>query len=126
MEDIYIAATENSPKVILSYNEGLIEFEGKCYPENTFDFFDPIMSWLTAYFDGNSAFYTKINIKLTYFNSATTQVLFDIFDTVQDGTYSNLEIYWYYDAEDETGLEDFEDYSAEFPDLNIQSLTYGV
>jgi len=124
MESIFIDKTENSPKVVLDYENGLIELEGKCYPENTFDFFEPLIEWLEEYFKENTKEKTVVNMKLTYFNSATTQSLFDIFDLMQDGECNNLEINWFYDANNENGLEDYEDYSDEFEDLNIKSVAY--
>jgi len=124
MKNIFIKKTENSPKIILDADNGLIEFEGKCYPENTFDFFEPLIEWLEEYFDGNTKEKTVVNMKLTYFNSATTQSLFDIFDLMQDGDYNDLEINWFYDAKNENGLEDFEDYSDEFEELNIKAVAF--
>lgn len=124
MQDIHLQTTDNSPEVILSYTDGLIELGGKSYPENTFEFYEPIIDWLKEYFDGYARDITIINIKLTYFNSATTQILFDILDVVSEGTKDELIFNWYYDAQNENGLEDYEDFSQEFEDLNIQAIAY--
>lgn len=124
MQDINIEKTNNSPKVIFDYTNGLIEFEGKSYPENTFDFYKPLLAWLSEYFAGKCQENTIVNLKLTYFNSATTQVLFDILDLIQDGKYKEVVVNWYYDSKNENGIEDYEDYSDEFPDLNIQAIPY--
>ena len=124
MENLYIESKENSPKVVFDYEKGLIELEGKCYPENTFDFFEPLTDWLESYFNGNSQEKTIVNLKLTYFNSATTQSLFDIFDLIQDGEYNDLEVNWFYDSKNENGLDDYEDYSDEFEELNIKAIAY--
>ena len=124
MENIYIDKTDNSPQIIFDYENGLIELIGKSYPENTFDFYKPLQTWIEEYFSGKAQENTIINIKLTYFNSATTQILFDIFDTVQDGKYNELHIQWFYDSNNENGLEDFEDYSEEFESLNMQAIAY--
>jgi hypothetical protein len=124
MDNLSIEQGENSPKVILNANEGFIEFEGKSYPENTFEFYEPVVEWLNGYFDGNAQEKTTINFKLTYFNSATTQIFFDIFDVIQEGEYNELEINWFYDGSDESNLEDYEDYADEFPDLNIKAVEF--
>lgn len=126
MQNINIKQTDNSPKIILDYDNGLIEFKGKSYPENTFEFFEPIIDWLKEYFEGNEKDITTINIKLTYFNSATTQVLFDIFDVINEDSKKELLCNWYYDANNEDGLEDYEDFSDEFELLNIQATPYKV
>lgn len=122
MENINIEKSDNSPKVIMDAQKGFIEFDGKSYPENTFEFYEPILEWLKEYFTNKKE--TIVNIKLTYFNSATTQILFDILDVIQDSQHKSVNINWYYDSEDEHGMEDFEDYSDEFPDLNINAIAF--
>jgi len=124
MENMNISATDNSPIVTLDSENGIIEFEGKCHPENTFEFFAPILEWLETYFDGNAQENTIINFKLGYFNSVTTQTIFDIFDLILEGTYNNLEVNWYYDKSSKSAYADYEDFSEEFEDLNIKAVPY--
>jgi len=124
MGNLKLELTDNSPKVILDSDKGLIEFEGNSYPENTFEFYEPIDKWLKNYFDGNTADKTIVNFKLTYFNSSTTQIIFDIFDIICEGDYKELEVNWFYDSKNKNGYEDYEDYSDEFPDLNIKAVAY--
>ena len=122
MENIFIEEKENSPKVILDNVQNLIELDGKSYPENTFEFYEPILEWLKEYFIEDKQ--TIVNIKLTYFNSATTQILFDILDVIADSENKNVQINWYYDSTDEHGLDDYEDYSEEFSDLHIKAVAF--
>ena len=124
MKNISINKTDNTPEVILDYTQGLIEFDGKSYPENTFDFYKPLLEWMKEYFDGKCQNTTTVNIKLTYFNSGTAQTLFDILDIVAEGTCEDLVVNWYYDADNENALEDYEDFSCEFEDLKIQAIAY--
>ena len=123
MQMLHIDASDNSPEVILDGEKGYLLFDGKCYPENTFDFFEPILNWIESYFKEHYKENSVVDIKLTYFNSATTQILFDILDIFQDSGVKDLQINWYYDVDNENGLEDYEDFSEEFPELNIQAVT---
>ncbi|CAA6813291.1 MAG: Unknown protein [uncultured Sulfurovum sp.] len=126
MDNILLEATDNSPKVIMDKDKGLIEFEGKSYPENTFAFYRPITEWLKGYllaYSDESA-NVCINFKFLYFNSATTQIIFEILDIVAESKVKEIKIYWYYDQESQSGFEDYEDYSEEFPELNIEAVTY--
>lgn len=41
---------------------------------------------------------------------------------MQDGEHEGLSVNWYYDGDNDNGLEDYEDYSEEFEDLNIQAI----
>ncbi|CAA6800220.1 MAG: Unknown protein [uncultured Sulfurovum sp.] len=125
MDNILLEETDNSPKVIMSKQDGLIQFEGKSYPENTFAFYRPITEWLKEYFkvpmDSKE---TVVNFKFLYFNSATTQIIFEILDILDDAAIDNIKVNWFYDRESQNGYEDYEDYSEEFPNLNIEAITY--
>jgi len=121
MKNLEIEKKDDSPKVIMDFEGGLIEFEGECYPENAFEFFEPILEWLNNYFEEDSKS-TTINFKLSYFNSATTQILFDIFDILDESESEELEIYWYYDKNNKGTLRDYEEFSEEFEDLNISAV----
>lgn len=126
MNNIYLEETDNSPKVIMDKDKAYIEFDGRSFPENTFAFYRPITEWLKQYFklyvDDEKT--TIIKFKFLYFNSATTQIIFEILDIVQDAGKKNLDISWYYEKESELGYEDYEDYSEEFPELHIKSVEY--
>lgn len=124
MEIIQIKATDNSPSVVLNHIDGFMEFTGKSYPENTFEFYKPLTTWIEEYFTSYEKEKTLVNIKLTYFNSATTQILFDILDAINDGKSHLVEIHWYYDSKNENGLDDYEDFSEEFESLKIQAVEY--
>jgi|SaaInlStandDraft_1057018.scaffolds.fasta_scaffold27657_2 hypothetical protein len=121
MNSLSISPTENSPLIDFSPDSGEMIIEGKCYPENTFDFFEPIVEWLKAYFE-SLAKKTCFHFKLTYFNSATTQVLFDILDLINEHAGPNIKVLWYYDPNNKNGYEDYEDYSEEYPDLGIEAV----
>ena len=126
MNSILLEHSENSPRVTMNLDEAFIEFEGKSYPENTFAFYRPITEWLKRYFQiySKSKKCTTINFKFTYFNSATTQIIFEILDIIEEAEVKNIEIYWFYDNESKNGFEDYEDYSEEFPKLNIKAVVY--
>ncbi|RUM68796.1 MAG: hypothetical protein DSZ07_05990 [Sulfurovum sp.] len=126
MNDILLEQGENTPKVIMNQAKGFIEFKGKSYPENTFAFYRPITEWLKYYFNNYSDKHkvTTVNFKFLYFNSATTQIIFEILDILQDSKVKNMKIYWFYDKDNRNGLEDYEDYSEEFPELHIESKAY--
>ena len=126
MDDILLEQSDNSPKVVMNQEKGFIEFEGKSYPENTFAFYRPITEWLKQYFKYymDEKKVTIMNFKFLYFNSATTQIIFEILDIVEEFNVENIKIYWFYEEDNKNGLEDYEDYSEEFPMLNIKAVVY--
>lgn len=124
MQNISIEKTDNSPKIIMNIQKGVIELEGNSYPENTFEFYKPFIEGLTNYFELHEKEKTTINFKLKYFNSATSQTLFNIFDIIQEKKTNQVKINWYYDLNDENALNDYEDFNEEFEQLNIQAVAF--
>ena len=124
MKSINLKKTNDCPLVILDTqfedNKCLIEFSGKSYCENTLSFYEPLLEWITNYFNGNTTEITEVNLKLSYWNSSTSQILFELFDIFQEASDDGLVINFYYNPNDDFGLEECEDYLVEFPDLNIK------
>lgn len=119
MDEIKIEATKYTPEIYLNNSKGLIEISGKSYPENTFEFYAPVIEWLDSYFE-NPQKTTTINIEIIYFNSSTSKLLFDFFDLLEENNdKSEIVINWIYDEENETALEAGEEFIDDFETLNI-------
>jgi len=119
---IEIEGSENSPKVILNFKEGKIEITGESYPENTFDFYQPILAWLYDYFNAPQKI-TTVDLNLLYFNSSTVQVLFEIFDIFQEKREeTKLIINWHYDKDDIDWQDDFHYFAEEFEMLKFNAV----
>ena len=76
MHNIKLEATKYTPEINLDTN-GTISLVGKSYPENTFEFYAPMMEWLEEYFNENSADKTVVNMEIIYFNSSSSKLFFD-------------------------------------------------
>ncbi len=123
MENLNIEKTEYTPKIVLNAEEGLIEFKGDSFPENTYDFYKPIMEWLKEYFDSNKKDKTTINMEINYFNSSSSQLFFDLFDLFEEVSEdNNLQINWIYDEKNDSAEEAGEDFVEEFETLNINMI----
>jgi len=124
MNNVNIEAAMDTPKIILDYTTGLIEISGKSYPGDSRTFYASVLDWLTEYFNGNAKDKTVVNIKLKYFNSSSSQILYNIFDIINDGICNELEVNWYYYEENADSYEDYEDMDEEFPDLHINAVKF--
>lgn len=119
MDNLKIEATQYTPDISLNTN-GEIKLTGKSYPENTFEFYRPIIDWLEEYFEEYAQDKTVVDIEITYFNSSTSKVFFDIFDIFDKNTdNSEIVINWIYDEEDDSSLESGEDLQEDFENLSI-------
>jgi len=120
MQNIKIEATKYTPEISLDTN-GTIALVGKSYPENTFEFYAPMMEWLEEYFNGNAAEKTVVNMEIIYFNSSSSKLFFDFFDLLDENASDNaIEINWIYDEENESAEEAGEDFIEDFEGLKIK------
>jgi hypothetical protein len=117
MKTLHIEESMNSPRISLDAKNSLLEIEGKSYPENANEHYKETVTWIKEYF--SQAKTCTLEIKLNYYNSTTSQILFNIFTTIAQSEDSKVVINWYYDAEDENGMEELEDFEEEFEDLNF-------
>jgi hypothetical protein len=61
MENLKLEATKYTPEISLDTG-GVISLVGKSYPENTFEFYAPVMEWLENYFETSAAEKTVVNL----------------------------------------------------------------
>ena len=123
MENLEIEVTKYTPLIKLDLN-GTISMTGKSYPENTFEFYEPVMQWMKEYFSTSAKDLTVVNIEITYFNSSSSKLFFDFFDLIEENSKENkIEINWIFDAENESAEEAGEDFIEDFENLNIKLVT---
>lgn len=121
MERLYIEETKYTPKIDFNPESQIFEIRGKSYPENTFEFYEPILSWIKEFFNSKERRDCKFNFEIIYYNSSSSKVLYDMFDVLEESVDSHsIEINWLYDEENETALEAGEDFQEDFESLNIK------
>ncbi len=126
MEVIKIAATHDTPSVILDAENGIFEISGKSLPEDVNSFYSPIIEWLDKYCQ-NPLEKTVIDIKLDYLNTASSKFLFTFFLKLEKlhENNGNVLIRWHYADDD----EDMQDVGEEFADvikLPFEHISYQV
>jgi len=124
MNTLQIEETKYTPTIELNQESGIITITGKSYPENTFEFYEPVMKWVEEYFDGNAQEETIVNLEIIYFNSSSSKLFFDFFDLLEESSEENtITINWIYDEENESALEAGEDFQEDFEDLTINLIS---
>lgn len=120
MENLKLDATQYTPEIDLDATSGVMSFVGKSYPENTFEFYQPVMNWIKAYFESHAQPKTTLNMEVIYFNSSSSKLFFDLFDILDEAASDHdIEINWIYDEENEFAEEAGEDFQDDFEDLTI-------
>ncbi len=121
MKILHIEATKYTPKIKLDADNGFLSFSGKSYPENTFDFYQPTLEWINAYFEEGTQKQTVIEMDIIYFNSSSSKLFFDLFDILEEAHDAGKDIMvrWLYDVENENALEAGEDFKEDFESLDF-------
>jgi hypothetical protein len=124
MNNIDIAKTKYTPSLLFDVKAGLVEIRGDSLPENTFEFYKPLIDKLNWYFEGNHKERTVLNVEVTYFNSSTSKLFFDLFDIFEHASsFTEVEINWIYDIENENMEEAGEEFREDFEELNFNLVT---
>jgi hypothetical protein len=110
MENIILQPTPKTPSVKLDAQSGIVEIKGRSIPENSLEFYKPLIEWVEKY-SADSQSETNVHIQLEYFNTSSSKCLLDFFKRLE--TINNkVVINWYYEQDDEDMLEAGEDYEA--------------
>ena len=111
MTNIEIEGTKQTPAISFNASTGVLKLSGRSIPENTFEFFNPVLLWLDEY-NLVAKDETIINVKLEYFNTSSSKYILEIFKRLKgilnDG--KKVSVKWYYDEDDEEMMETGEDY----------------
>lgn len=111
MEPFQIPATPTTPEIQLDSNSGNLSIQGVSDEVDALGFYFPILQWLEAYVQ-HPAEKTILNIKLSYFNTASSKSLFEVIKRLKplQKNGNSLEINWFYNAEDPVLKEDIEQF----------------
>jgi hypothetical protein len=113
MEPLTIEGTAKTPSVNFEAGQGTIEIKGRSIPENSIEFYKPLVDWLEEYSKSPTEL-TKVNIQLEYFNTSSSKCILDVFKKLEAIYKAKNEVIinWYYEEDDEDMLEAGEDYES--------------
>ncbi len=107
---LYKKAGLDTPKIDFDAETGILSIEGKSFPPDVKEFYSDVLMWLDWYIT-SPAPKTELNLKLDYFNTASSKIILDILYRMED-LYSkgyDVVVKWYYPDDDEdmreTGIE---------------------
>ena len=92
MQKLSIIATKYTPAISSSLDNASITFEGKSYPENTFEFYEPIETYIGQFLDNFKDSHVSVNFDVSYFNSSTSKIFFNIFDMLEESAIAGTKI----------------------------------
>ena len=124
MKDLKLEGTAKTPTINFN-TSGELLIKGRSIPENSVEFYKPIIDWLTDYNESSNA-ETNVKVQLEYFNTSSSKCILDVFKKLEALENTKLSIAWYYEEDDEDMLEAGEDYQAiigmEFEMIEVEEL----
>jgi hypothetical protein len=110
MKDLSLEGSAKTPTIDFK-SEGELLIKGRSIPENSIEFYKPLIDWISEYSD-NPKGQTLVNIQLEYFNTSSSKCILDVFKKLESISESEVSIKWFYEEDDEDMLEAGEDYEA--------------
>ena len=121
METLIIEQTKSTPQVDFNAENRLLMLKGESYPENSFKFYEPILSWLDDFFteiadDGE----IKLEMSLPYINTSSSKCVLMMLEKLEEAKDNgrNVVVNWYYEEDNESEMECAEDFK-EFVELEF-------
>lgn len=110
MEILNLEGAEDTPKIMLDKGNGIYEISGRSLPEDSAEFYQPVLDWIAAYNEDPNP-ETEFVFKLEYFNTASSKLILDVLSALED--VEGCKIIWYFHEDD----EDMEEAGEEFSEL---------
>jgi hypothetical protein len=120
MNVLNLEGTEDTPKIILDKSNKTFELSGRSLPEDSAEFFQPVLDWLDAYKTAPLP-QTNFLFKLEYFNTASSKLILDILAKLEEIDGANVT--WFFHEDDEDMEEAGEEFS-ELVDVPFEFKTY--
>lgn len=128
MKSLSLKATEFTPFIALDPSTHHHEIKGESYPENSVDFYQPVLEWLEKYLSKLKKKDAVIfDFEIVYFNSSTSKILMDVFDMLEDAAKDgrNITVNWRYDAENDAAYESGEEFAEDMEHITFNIIEIG-
>ena len=102
-KELIIKASDKTPYINFDAKSGLIQIHGYSLPENPFEFYEPIISWLDKYTVAPNK-KTEFDFRLVILNTSSSKMFMDIFrklNQLVELNNSEVSVVWYYEIDDE-------------------------
>jgi hypothetical protein len=110
MNILKIEGTDDTAEIMLNKASGQFEIKGRSLPEDSAEFFAPVLEWIDQYKKEPNPT-TEFRFRLDYFNTASSKMIQDILVALEG--IEGAKVLWYYLEDD----EDMEEQGREFAEL---------
>ena len=90
-KDLKIENTKTTPGVDFSYESGKCLIQGESYPEDSFEFFNPLRAWIKERINEKKPL--ELSFRMIYFNTSSSKAIMDILDDLQEYLSNQDDVY---------------------------------
>lgn len=114
MEPLHIEETRSTPEIHFDPVTGILSIGGDSYPENSFEFYRPVLTWIEEFLKMTSGT-TTLDIEISYLNTGSTKCMMDLLDLLEEAFANgrDITINWRCDQENDRALEAAEEFKEE-------------
>ena len=103
MEQLIIKANNDTPEINFDGEKGVFSIIGKSYPENTKDFYNPLIKYIELY-KLNPQEKTSIEFNWLFYNTATSKIIVKLIMLLKD-LDNQFEVKWFCDKNNDFLIE---------------------
>ena len=121
MDALELPATVRTPQVSFNFSENRLRLVGESYPEDVSSFYNPLFEALDDYLEGLAPGRCRFDFELIYFNSSSAKAIMLLMGKLDEAASRGcqIDVYWFYDPEDDTMEELGEDFGEDLLDANF-------
>ncbi|MEX2443954.1 MAG: DUF1987 domain-containing protein [Alkalispirochaeta sp.] len=115
MQPLRIEKSKSTPSVDLDAETGVLAIGGESYPEDSHQFFAPLVEWLDTFLTDRSVDVT-FRVDLAYMNTSSTKYMIDILDRLEAAHDAgrNVAVEWFYDEDNDREIDTIEELKEDF------------
>lgn len=109
-----IPASQSTPAVHADFAHGVMTLRGDSYPENSFDFFGPVLDWVEQFIASEER-PLRLDISIVYMNTSSVKAMMDLFDLLDAAFQKGKEVSvsWFFDPRNERVIEMVEEFKED-------------
>ncbi len=111
--ELNIPRTGATPEIRWDAASGILSISGESYPENSFDFFAPVLQWLATNIASQPRL--RLEVSVSYMNSSSIKCMLDIFDAIEEAHAAGktVDVVWNYETDNPRALDLAEEFRSE-------------
>ena len=116
MQELHLEKTKSTPEVRFDAQSNKLYIEGQSYPENAFQFYEPIFEWLDAHLQTDvPELALELYFYMPYINTSSSKCIMMLLEKLESAHQQGrkVSVRWYYDEENEMALECAEEFKED-------------